>query len=297
MTNREIKEFGADFAEFWEQRGRYMDINNPERTYGNMRGRIAACRSIYEIDDYVIESRSNRVTLRKIILAFYEFLEDKHGEPIETSLKEMKFYDTLERRIEIAKFLHRPKTLSEIEKHFHISRRTREKDMEALQEGIEVFGAGIRVREIREQGEVRYRATIHPVFLPLNLTQVNTLINYLDEIASADARAGVIADISARIKNQLSDYAKETLGNRTAAGVGAGSNDYLDDEAMAHADPFPYLFKSNSFFDFAYNGAEYNGRIVHYRNCMMTILTSEGELLKDIAYNEISIDPDSIKYR
>ena len=292
MTKTKIN-FGQEFEEFWQQRGRYMDINNPERTFRNMQGRISDCGSIEEIDDYVIESRNNRVTLSKIILAFYEFLEGRYDEQIETILREMKFYDTLERRIEIAKFLHQPKTLREIEEQFHISRRTRETDMEALQEGIEVFGARIQVREIREQREVRYKATVHPVFLPLNLTQVNTLINYLDEISPDDARAKAIYDISDRIKNQLSDYAKSKL----EIDVKSKTNDYLDDEEMANYDPFPYLFKSGAWFDFAYEVKSFTGRIVDYRDKRLTIETSEGEVIRDIEYDEIYIDKSSIEYR
>ena len=121
--------------------------------------------------------------------------------------------------------------------------------------------------------------TVHPIFLPLNLTEVYALTAYLPQLMDRGRRNDeIIEDIINRIKFQLSDYAFEKLfpGERRRL----ASNDYLNDEMLANQrkGTLMYLMKSGERCKFFWRGEEYYGRIV-YKDRKYKIELDDGTLL------------------
>ena len=256
-------DYAALFDEFWKKKSRYLGLSNPERTHRNIREALAKCKHVVDIEDYVRELTNGKETNRKIIVEYFNYIEEKTGEKIYSELYEKELFNsTIERRLALAKYLHEPHTLEEIEEHFNISGETRKKDMRALAEGIEFLGATISIVQTRKNGKDYYRTTLHPIFLPLNLTQVYAMTTYLEhKLDPADPNTRIIRGISERIKSQLSNYAFHKLfpyERRKPI-----DNGYVDDESFVmNGDGMcMYLMKSGRLCKFLWKGQEYEGRI------------------------------------
>jgi len=69
-----------------------------------------------------------------------------------------------------------------------------------LEEGIHVLGSEIEIKKTSERRKVYYKSTVHPIFLPLNLTEVYAMTTYLDQtLNKADPNAKIVLQISERI--------------------------------------------------------------------------------------------------
>ncbi len=285
------------FDAFWACRSAYLGLNNPTRTYENLRTKMAEFQTIAEIDDYVCTLKTSRESTRRIMVEFFRYLEKKGHGPIESVLPELKFYDyPFERQLEIAKFLHEPRTGREIEEHFNIDERTRRKDLQALEDGIEVLGSTIRIAKERRNGKFFYKSTMHPIFLPLNLTEVYALTTYMERVAGTRGpNATILSNLSGRIKSQLSDYAFERL--FPAEDRSRYQNHYVDDESLAHQREgiLMYLMKSGLPCKFFWKGDAYRGHLEYCRGKYHIIL-EDGSTL-EAPLDEVDFVIESLKYR
>lgn len=288
--------YAKEFQHFWEEKCQYLGLNNPERTREDISNVLATCESVFDIDEYVCRASSRKETNRRIIVAFFDYLEKKSGEKVKTILREKKFFDyPFERQLEIAKYLHEPHTLNEIEERFDISEETRKKDIRALEEGIEVLGATIRIKKERNNRKDYYKSTMHPVFLPLNLTEVYALTTYLDKVLdSEDQNTQIIRDITERIKSQLSEYALNKLYPYERHEY--KKNSYVDDESLARQRNGirMYLMKSGQPCRFFLNGQEYSGRLKYDRKAYIEL--ESGERL-DADPMEVDFIIESLEYK
>ena len=279
------------FDEFWEKKDQYLSARNPTRFYNSLRKKIDKAGNSESLDEYVLSLKSRRETTRKIVVEFYDFI----GQP-ESSLYEKKFYDyPFERQLEMAKYLHTPRSVSEISEHFDIDDRTTRQDLQALEDGITVLGSTIRIQK-KKGGKYCYRSTLHPIFLPLNLTEVYVLTVYLEQAINAnDPNYDIIRSISSRVKSQLSDYAFSKLfpgeSNRKA------DNSYVEDEKLAHKPEgiIAYLMKSKQPCRFFWKEEEYEGKI-RYKEDKYVIQLTNGRTL-DADINEVDFIIGSLQYK
>lgn len=289
--------YSIGFKAFWNNRGRYLWPVNKDRTRKNILRRLKECKSVSDIDFYVCSLRSRKETNRRIMVAFFDYLEEKTGEKIWSTLYDKRFYDyPFERQLEIAKNLHEPHTPSKIEERFDIDERTRRKDLTALEDGIEVLGSTIRVEKNREHGKDYYKSTVHPIFLPLNLTEVYALTVYLDRaIDDGDPNKVIIQNLTNRVKSQLTDYAYKKLFPNTQP-VKA-NNDYLNDEELARQRDgiLMYLMKSGRLCRFFWHDQEYTGRIQYYDREYHIILEDGSILPANV--NEVEFVIESLEYK
>jgi len=282
------------FHDFWREKGRMMGINNSSRREENLANKIEELGDTAKLDDYVKSLRTGKESTRKIVVSFYKYLEDKEGyKTIETDLNKMDFYGAVfERQLEIAKFLHNRKSVKEISEHFCISERTARNDLQELENGITVFDTTIRIYKEKVRTKYYYKTTLHPIFLPLNLTEVYALTVYLNKaIDDHNPNKEIISDISARIKGQLSEYAIERL---FPTDVEDGrKNEYIDDQQLAsqRKGVLMYLMKSGVSCRFIYENTEHRGRID--RN--MKIVLENGEYL-DAPLEEVDFVVDGFEY-
>ena len=285
--------FAELFEEYWANGGHYQVVNNVKRTYDNLHKALISCESVRDIDDYVCELRTRKESTRKIIVDFLQFVEDKTDREMGSLLFNKRFYDDpVERQLEMAKYLHEPKCASDIEEHFEITSETRKKDLQALREGIEILGGKITLEEQREGRKIFYKSTVHPVFLPLNLTEIYALVKYLpNQLDLYDPNSTVVMDIIKRIKAQLSDYAWERIypGERKPT----YDNEYISDRKLAQSRKGiqMYLMKSGKECSFFWNGKEYRGRITIDNRIQLI----DGSYL-DADLSEVDFIIDSFEY-
>ena len=287
------------FEQFWEKTGKYLQSNNTKRTHDNIMRRLKDCNGVPDIEEYVTTLTNGKETNRKIMVAFFDYLKETENMQIDSRLYEIKLWDsTLERRLELAKYLHEPRELADIEYTFNISNDTRKGDIRALEEGIEFLGAHISIKRERRNGKDYYKSTMHPVFLPLNLTEVYAMTTYLDKVLDPmDEGAQIVRNISEKIKSQLSDYALNKLfpdERHDYAG-----NIYVDDETLAkQRDGIRmYLMKSGQPCKFLYEGEEYYGRLRFgdSEHAKEYIELESGEIF-DADPKDVVFVPESLEY-
>lgn len=289
-------DFAKLFEEFWNEKGQYLGVNNPNRTFEDIRNRLSECKSVLDIDNYVRTLQSRKETNRKIMVAFFDYLEEKSGKKINSALSEKRFYDyPFERQLEIAKYLHEPHTPTEIEEQFEIDERTRRKDLAALEDGIEVLGSTIKVEKTRENRRDCYKTTVHPIFLPLNLTEVYALTAYLNQaIDDRDPNKQIIRNLSNRIKSQLSDYAfKKLFPDEKPPSI---SNNYVSDKELAgqREGILMYLVKSGQQCRFFLDSHEYEGTVGYNGEYIIRLM--DGSVLPaDI--NDVEFIIESLEYK
>ncbi|MGI6257030.1 MAG: hypothetical protein ACOYJU_03080 [Anaerovoracaceae bacterium] len=185
------------------------------RILDNMRAHIAAGGGddiVMILDEYVAGTQGDKTLPRKLALEFYEFLGVDKEESI---LPAFRFMDIpLHRQLEIAKYLHEPHSVREIAQHFGVSLDTIRDDLLALMDGIRIMGSTIRINEERESGQRFYRSTMHPVFLPLNLSEVILMTAHLLEDTKDSPFEEVYRRMAGRIYGQLSPYGKSMVEER-----------------------------------------------------------------------------------
>jgi DNA-binding Lrp family transcriptional regulator len=290
-----------DFDEFWKSSFKYNGLKNSERLHKNLANKIDELQDTIKLDDYVCSVKTGKESTRQIVIKFYEYLEKCNRRP-QSCLYEKRFYDLpVERQLEIAKFLHTPKSPREIQERFDINEATTRKDLRELEEGITVLGSTIKIEKKKQGRKYFYHTTLHPVFLPLNLTETYALTVYLERvIKDTDANSHIIRDISNRVKAQLSDYALGRLfpddNIKMIRGI---KNDYYNDKLMAsQREHFPsYLMKSGQEFKFFWNEKEHAGRICYdHQEQKYRIKLESGDYL-DADINEVDFIIDSFTYK
>ena len=256
-------DFADAFRKYWNRKGHYYTDNNPGRTVNNICKWLDACETVEDIENHILSMRTRRESTRKLIVDFLDDLQPQVEFDCTTILAEKVFYDSvLERRLEIAKYLHEPHTPAEIRERFDIGEERLKKDLKALKEGLEAFGTNIELEELKKGRKRYYKATVHPIFLALNLTEVYAMTEYLQRnTRKNDPNAMIVKSVIDRIKAQLSDYAWEKLYNQKKPNdLG---NYYLSDDNLASSREGirMYIEKSGSICKFFYNGKAYYGTI------------------------------------
>lgn len=289
---------GQQFDDYWQRKGRFLRMNNSGRFYQNLTDKIEEYEDSVLLDDYVITFKKGKEALRKVVVDFYHYLENENadGKP-ESDLYDMHFFDCpFERQLEIAKYLHTERTTTEIQEHFHIDARTVRSDLQELEEGITIMGTTIQIRKEKKGRRYYYRTTMHPIFLPLNLTEVYALTVYLNHIIpETDPNAQIIRSISNRIKGQLSPYAFQKLFPDEE--MKSIDNRYVDDEELAYQRKgiLMYLMKSGTYCRFLWKDKEYIGRII-WPEDEFKIETIDNQIL-DADPSEVEFIIDSLEYQ
>ncbi len=167
------------------------------------------------IDEIIGSNRRDKEKLVEFIAGFCKYIEQTERIKLEPRVLSAEVIDDpTERRLRMACFLHEPRTTEDIVAHFFQSDRTVRKDLAALEEGISFMGQHIQISKIREKRKVRYKSTLHPIFLPLNLTEVYALTTGLLTLIPRDNPLYDIYKYLAEcIYGQLSIYGRKIIHN------------------------------------------------------------------------------------
>lgn len=161
------------------------------------------------LDNYVFTTKGDKTLPRMLVLDFYEFLGEDLGQS--QWIDQIPIDNPLRRQLEIAKYLHEPHSVREIAESFGFSEDTVRSDLHALVDGIEFMGSSIQVHEIGDRLNRSYSSTLHPVFLPLNMSEVILMTSTLLEIKKNSPLFNSYARMVGRIYGQLSDYGKSMV--------------------------------------------------------------------------------------
>ena len=118
----------------------------------------------------------------------------------------------------LMKALHEPKTQQQLANDiFLCSTQAIAERLNALRDGLRIGDMTITLNPARGG---KLQTTVHPVMLPLNLSEAYVLLQALgtraNELSPSDPHAAILQDLSAMIHGQLSDYACKKIDERLA---------------------------------------------------------------------------------
>jgi len=160
------------------------------------------------------KSTNSKIYTKNRILDFSNYLKSKYDiNLVLDKVFERESLNSYERQIDLLKILNSSKSKREIMDYYAISRKPLEKDINKLIDGTKILGQNVKINDIkREAGEIHYESSVHPIFLPLNLTEVYSMTVLLKILAKENAvYSETLNNLANKTYSQLSDYAKEKI--------------------------------------------------------------------------------------
>jgi len=161
------------------------------------------------------ENTRDKGYMNKRVLSFAEYLRKTWK--VDLVLDEafnLEVMNKYERQVDLLKTLNSGKTKVELEQYYSLSKKPLEKDIDELVMGTRILGQKVKIRDIRRDHKaITYQSTIHPVFMPLNLTEVYYLTVGLKMLSSEHETimGQTLENISNRVYCQLSDSARKKI--------------------------------------------------------------------------------------
>lgn len=251
-------------------------VPNKDRTIETMKNKLNEFEEgdeekdyIKRMEEYIIANKS--IHMQYIQLKFYKYLKEKYNKEVDTRLKNEKINILpKERQIDILKNFHCEIKREELSKIYGVSERTIYEDLDSLEKGIVFMDTKIKVNFNARKSE--FEDTVHPIFLALNLTEVNLLMNFLPEILKEykqnchdsfkRKRINRVNTLINRMKIQLSDYAVGEL-DINCKNIDKTMKYISEKEFIKNDDNYlDYLLKAErKTRSFLINGIEYEGKI------------------------------------
>ncbi len=151
---------------------------------------------------------------QKRLLHFSKYLEARDIPLVLDTVFRREALNPYERLVDLLKVLQEGKTREELREHYSISNNPLRKDMDALIYGTKILGQKVKIRNIQEENrKITYQSTVHPIFLPLNLTEVYQMTVGLKllERSQNTIMGETLSYIADNIFCQLSEYAREVI--------------------------------------------------------------------------------------
>ena len=197
---------------------RYSESESERRHFKNLQLRINELEEksnlqdeIYELEELLTIIKSNKYGCINAYNKFLKYLKDS-GYNFKSNLP--KNYETVTRRLELIKFLQKPKTRDQILEEFLIKRRTLDEDFAALEKGIDFCGTKLKIKLSQYDRKGRrtidndnYSSSCNPIGLALNMTELYLLTNVVPNQIENHEVKRLYENIIKKIYPQLSDYA------------------------------------------------------------------------------------------
>lgn len=171
--------------------------------------------------DLLSKTSNSKEYTQKRIVSFAEYLKKIYN--VDLNLDEVfkrEAVNPYERLVDLLKTLQEGKTKQELLDYYSISRKPLEKDINELVMGTNILGQKVKIRDTqRDQNRITYQSSIHPIFLPLNMTEVYYLIMGLKSLSTDnEAMTNKTFDhLANRIYCQLSDYGRNKIDKKGKA--------------------------------------------------------------------------------
>lgn len=176
---------------------------------------------ITKINNNIDGAPKNKALVAERVRDFLEYVNRQYRLciPVE-ELKRYPFPNEHERMIEMLKFLQEgKKTREDIAEHLCQSIKNLSADLKKLQDGYSLLGHHVQIAVKRRENT--YESTIHPVILPLNLSEVYALTVGLKMLKDNNLFGATYDYLADYIYDQLSEYGKKRMGEK-ALGVKVG---------------------------------------------------------------------------
>lgn len=246
-----FEQFLGSSGERYQQQDMGRIISRLRRFLQKEENRNLDLSSLYCLDEYVLASQGDKQRSADLVLRFYDYLEARHGFSFDSELRDVNLIDNpTERQIEMVKYLHEPRSRAEVARHFGLEPRTIRKDLQQLAQGTEFLGVELKTEFSGR--DLRYRSSLHPVFLVMDLAQAYAAtVGLLKLMEPGSEQHAFYERLAANIFAQLSDYARGKLAEQApeeAARLSALGQDMRPEwEAVMKnkANQLNYLTKSN----------------------------------------------------
>lgn len=162
-----------------------------------------------------------------------------------------------ERRIKILKLLQgKEMRTSEIAEYFDVDERTIRIDLQALREGLDVFGIKIQIESKHYDGNPKqyYKSTVHPVMLALNSSELYALLKLLENAGDAYTDE-VYKHIFCQVYSQITDYFEGLVdGKLKNQYVKSEVKNKLEEDAYKESLHYKFMYwaKSDRFLEISY---------------------------------------------
>ena len=168
-----------------------------------------------DIKDAVKNANNGKDTLIGIFRGFTDFLAGQNVN-VPISYPPIPLSDAFERQMYILKYFQKKgRTMSSLQDKLWVSSRTLEDDLQVLRnygdEPVRLLQQEITVTLLRDDGEIGFVSTAHPILLVPNLTQVMIQLEGLRAMCENPLYKGYAHALAENIWSQLTDYAKDRL--------------------------------------------------------------------------------------
>ncbi len=166
---------------------------------------------LFHMDEMVLSSQGDKRRSGEMVLRFYDFLARRYQHDFDSELSQVQLIDNpTERQIEMVKYLHQPRSRAEVARQFGLESRTIRKDLQQLAQGTRFLG--VELKTSFSGRDLRYRSSLHPVFLVMDLSQAYALtVGLLKLLSPGSSQYAFYEQLAANVYAQLSDYAKDRL--------------------------------------------------------------------------------------
>lgn len=168
-----------------------------------------------DIKDAVKNANNGKDTLIGIFRGFTDFLANQNVN-VPISYPPIPLSNAFERQMYILKYFQKKsRTMSSLQDKLWVSSRTLEDDLQVLRnygdEPVRLLQQEITVPLLRDDGEIGFKSTAHPILLVPNLTQVMIQLEGLRAMCENPLYKGYAHALAENIWSQLTDYAKDRL--------------------------------------------------------------------------------------
>ncbi len=167
--------------------------------------------SLFCLDEFVLASQGDKRRSAEMVMRFYAYLDRRYGYAFDSVLEGVRLIDNpTQRQIEMVKYLHEPRSRAEVARHFGMEPRTIRKDLQQLAQGTQFLGVELKAEFSGR--DLRYRSSLHPVFVVMNLSQAYAAtVGLLKLLEAGSEQYAFYEQLAANVYAQLSDYAKSRL--------------------------------------------------------------------------------------
>lgn len=167
------------------------------------------------IKDEVKAAPNGKDTLIDVFRGFTNYLAEQDV-IVPVTYPPIPLSNAFERQMYILKFFQeKGRTVSDLKEVLWISSRTLEEDLQVLRnngdEPVRLLQQEITVPLLRDDGEIGFESTAHPILLVPNLTQVMIQLEGLRAMCENPLYRGYAHALAENIWSQLTDYAKDRL--------------------------------------------------------------------------------------
>lgn len=144
--------------------------------------------------------------------AFAEWLSGQYDVQVDPEALPKSIPNLTERRLDMLRYLQKPRSMAQLEAHYLVSARTLRDDLNMLVNGWDILGTRINIKRLDEGGKITYNSSVHPLLLPLNLTEVYALGVGFPKALHGSVYREIADYLAEAVKSQLSGYALDILG-------------------------------------------------------------------------------------